>query len=309
MSAPFVTVLIPTRGRPASLARAARSVFAQTPLPVGGVELLVVDNDAARGAEATVEQLRAEAPFPVRYLCEPRPGVATTRNLGVANIEAEFIAFLDDDEEAPPGWLDALVQAQARFDADAVFGPVRGYVPDGVDHRPYLERFFSREGPAEAQLLDGYYGCGDSLVRRAALPDMPAPFDMKHNEFGGEDDRLFQKMQLRGARFAWAPDAWVFEHPDPKRLRLGYALHRAFAYGQGPTFHCMGLTPPDRLGAARWMAVGVAQTLVFGALAAAKWLARRPDRAFALDRAARGLGKVLWFPPFKPRFYGLPAQG
>ncbi len=306
---PFVTVMIPTRGRPQSLARAARSVFAQTCLPEGGVELLVVDNDAGRGAEATVDALRAEAPFPVRYLCEPVPGVATTRNRGVANITAEFIAFLDDDEEAPPGWLAALLQAQARFDADAVFGPVRTSLPDHVRrHRPYFERFFAREGPKETQLLDHYYGCGDSLIRRAALPHPTAPFDMKHNEFGGEDDRLFQAMQARGARFAWAADAWVWEHPDPRRLRLRYALHRAFAYGQGPTFHCMGQSPPDRLGAVRWMAVGVAQALVFGALAALTWAARRPDRAFAMDRAARGLGKVLWFPPFKPRFYGLPAD-
>ena len=306
---PRITVMIPTRGRPASLERAMRSVFAQVPTPEGGMELLVVDNDAARSAEATVQALAAQAPFPVRYLCEPVPGVATTRNRGVANIGSELIAFLDDDEEAPAGWLAALLEAQARFDADAVFGPVRGRLPDEVRrHRIYLERFFSREGPPDARLLDGYYGCGDSLIRRAALPHPTAPFDMKHNEFGGEDDRLFQAMKAAGARFAWAPDAWVWEHPDPRRMRLGYALHRAFAYGQGPTFHCMGQSPPDRLGAVKWMAVGVAQTLLFGALAAAKWLARRPDRAFALDRAARGLGKVLWFPPFKPRFYGLPAD-
>ena len=52
------------------------------------------------------------------------------------------------------------------------------------------------------------------------------------------------------------------------------------------------------------MAVGAAQTVLFGLVAAAKWVARTPDRADALDRAARGLGKLLWFPPFKPRFYG-----
>ena len=62
-------------------------------------------------------------------------------------------------------WQQISYPAQARFKADAVFGPVRGRLPDAVRlHRVYLERFFSREGPAEAQLLDGYYGCGDSLI-------------------------------------------------------------------------------------------------------------------------------------------------
>jgi len=155
-------------------------------------------------------------------------------------------------------------------------------------------------------LLDGVYGCGDSLIRRAALPDPQRPFSLGRNQFGGEDDELFQQMKARGARFAWAPEAWVWEHPEPARLSLRYAIHRAFAYGQGPSFACMAQRPPDRLGAAYWMSVGVGQTLVFGAVAALKWLAHVPDRAEALDRAARGLGKVLWFPPFKPRFYGLP---
>jgi len=46
---------------------------------------------------------------------------------------------------------------------------------------------------------------------------------------------------------------------------------------------------------------------VFGALAAVKYALRAPDRAYALDKAARGIGKVIWFPPFKFRFYGQAA--
>ena len=45
--------------------------------------------------------------------------------------------------------------------------------------------------------------------------------------------------------------------------------------------------------------------LMFGALAAVKRLIRAPDYAFTLDRAARGLGKTLWWGPFKLKFYGL----
>jgi len=302
---PGVSVVIPTRGRPASLARAMRSVFAQTGVDPAAIELVIVDNDAARGAEAAVEALESEAPFPVIYACEPSPGVASARNHALAASSAPLIAFLDDDEEASPGWLAALLEARERFGADVVFGAVRGFAPDKVrEHRPYLERFFSREGPAEAQLIEHPYGCGDSLIVRAALPAREAPFSLAQNLIGGEDDILFQEMRLAGARFAWAPEAWVFEHPDPSRLSLGYALRRAFAYGQGPTYACIHKNPPDRLGAVRWMAVGAAQTAIFGLWAAAKWLARTPDRAFALDRAARGLGKLLWFPPFKPKFYG-----
>lgn len=304
-SSPKVSVVIPTRRRPDSLARAVRSVFRQEGLEPAELELVIVDNDADAGSRAVAAALQGEAPFALLYVCEPEAGVANARNAGLAAARGPMIAFLDDDEEASPGWLKALIEAQARFGADVVFGPVRGCAPERVrKHRDYLERFFSREGPAEAQLLDHYFGCGDSLLVRAALPD-PAPFSRAQNHIGGEDDVLFQQMKGRGARFAWTPEAWVWEHPDPARLNLGYALRRAFAYGQGPSYACARRDPPDRLGAARWMLVGVLQAVVFGALAALKWLAGAPDRAFALDRAARGLGKVLWFRPFKVRFYGL----
>jgi glycosyltransferase involved in cell wall biosynthesis len=305
--APEISIVVPTRNRPASLTRAVRSLFGLTGIDPRRIELVVVDNDAARSAEPACAELAAEAAFAVRYIGEPTPGVATARNAGVAAARAPLIAFLDDDEEASSGWLSALAQVQARFDADVVFGPVRGCAPPAVRaHRAYLEQFFSRDGPAEAQLLDRHFGCGCSLVRKAALPDRDAPFSIRQNQIGGEDDVLFLEMRGRGARFAWSPEAWVLEHPDPSRLSLAYTLRRAFAYGQGPSYACMVRRPPDRLGAAYWMSVGLGQATVFGALAALKWLARAPDRAKALDRAARGLGKVLWFSPFKPRFYGLP---
>ncbi|MGR4865314.1 glycosyltransferase family 2 protein [Caulobacter sp. LARHSG274] len=304
-----VTVMIPTQRRPGGLAVAARSVLAQAGVDPARLELVIVDNDQAPSAQATAGALAAEAPFPVHYVHEPRPGVANARNAGMAKAAGELIAFLDDDEEAPAGWLAALLAAQARYDADVVFGPVKARAPAAVvEHRDYLERFFSREGSAEAGVIDHYYGCGDSLLRRAALPDPVAPFAVERNHIGGEDDMLFGHMRAAGARFAWEPAAFVWEDPVPDRLTLDYTIRRAFAYGQGPSSHCAAASPPDRLGVARWMAVGVVQAALFGAVAGAKWLTRAGDRAQWLDRAARGLGKTLWWGPFKIQFYGRTAS-
>lgn len=304
-----VTVMIPTQRRLGGLAVAARSVFAQVGVDFARLELVVVDNDQAPSAQATVAELTGEAPFPVHYVHEPRPGVAHARNAGMAAAGGELIAFLDDDEEATAGWLAALLAAQARYQADVVFGPVRARAPASVTrHRDYLERFFSREGPDEPGVIDHYYGCGDSLLRRAALPDPVAPFAVERNHIGGEDDMLFGHMRAGGARFAWEPAAWVWEDPVPDRLSLDYTIRRAFAYGQGPSAHCAAANPPDRLGVVRWMAVGVAQSALFGLVAGFKWLTRAGDRADWLDRAARGLGKTLWWGPFKIQFYGRTAS-
>jgi succinoglycan biosynthesis protein ExoM len=304
-----VTVMIPTQRRPHGLSVAVRSVLAQDGVDFAALELIVVDNDQVASAQAAVAELADEAPFPIHYVHEPRPGVAHARNAGMAKASGELIAFLDDDEEAPAGWLAALLAAQARYNADVVFGPVRARAPAGLNaHRDYLERFFSREGPAEAGIIDHYYGCGDSLLRRAALPDPVAPFAVERNHIGGEDDMLFGHMQAGGARFAWEPAAWVWEDPVPDRLSLDYTIRRAFAYGQGPSAHCAAASPPDRVGVARWMAVGVVQAGLFGLVAGFKWLTRAGDRAEWLDRAARGLGKTLWWGPFKIHFYGRTAS-
>ena len=304
----MISLIVPTQRRPLGLATAVRSLFQQRDVDLKALELVIVDNDQVPSAQGLVTLLADKAPFPVIYVHEPEPGVANARNAALAHACGDLIAFLDDDEEAPEGWLAALLDAQARFDADVVFGPVRARAPDDVvEHRPYLEKFFSREGPAEAGLIEHCYGCGDSLIRRSAMPDPVSPFAVERNHTGGEDDALFGAMKAAGARFAWAPDAWVWEDPVPERLTLSYAIPRAFAYGQGPTSACARASPPDRVGVARWMVIGMVQAAVFGAVAMFKWLIGAEDRAAALDRAARGLGKTLWWGPFRIQFYGHSA--
>jgi succinoglycan biosynthesis protein ExoM len=300
-----VTVMIPTQRRLDGLAVAARSVFAQTGVDFAGLELVVVDNDQAPSAQATAATTWPAAPFPVHYVHEPRPAWPTPATPAWPRPSGELIAFLDDDEEAPTGWLAALLDAQAAIDADVVFGPVKS--PRAGQRRRasrlsgalLLARRSGRGG-----IIDHYYGCGDSLLRRAALPDPVAPFAVERNHIGGEDDMLFGHMQAGGARFAWEPAAWVWEDPVPDRLSLDYTIRRAFAYGQGPSAHCAAASPPDRLGVARWMAVGVGSERAVRTGGRLQVADPAKDRADWLDRAARGLGKTLWWGPFKIHFYG-----
>mgnify|MGYP006864740662 FL=1 len=140
-----------------------------------------------------------------------------------------------------------------------------------------------------------------------SLRDPKQPFSAVRNHIGGEDDLLFGQMKADGARFAWAAEAFVWEDPVPARLTLDYTIRRAFAYGQGPSAACAAADPPNWAGLAFWMAQGLVQASVFGLLAGLKWIARAPSFAATLDRAARGLGKTLWWGPFKIEFYGRSA--
>lgn len=299
-----IAVLTPTLRRPESLARALRSLAAQERREELIEQVIVVDNDATDSARAVVERLRAETGLPLLYVHEPKPGVATARNAGMAQVTAAHVAFLDDDEAAPPGWLAALFAVHLALNADATFGPVHGVADGAPDaERAYLDRFFSRIGPQATGLTERGWGCGNSILRRATTLAGPAPFDEAGNEAGGEDDRLFQALAAQGAVFAWAADAWVWEHAPLARANARYALRRAFAYGQGPTRHALRHGRP--LEAARWVAVGVAQAALFGAGTALAFGLNRPNRYHMADRCARGLGKVMW--RTRTGFYGAAA--
>ncbi|HEV2082784.1 MAG TPA: glycosyltransferase family 2 protein [Brevundimonas sp.] len=300
-----VAVVIPTLRRPDSLARALRSVFAQENPDGHDVEIVVVDNDPARTASGPVEALRTESPFPLTLASAPNPGIATARNAGLAATAAPLIAFLDDDQEATAGWLAALIAAQARTAADVVFGPITGVAEGAPDWaRGHLDDFFGRTGPADDRLIDKPWGCGNALLVRATALPGTEPFDVAADQLGGEDDALFAKVRAAGGRFGWAAAARVSEIAPPHRATMSYALRRAFAYGQGPSQEAR--LRGDWTGVGKWMAVGLLQTLLWSAASAVLWLLRRPSRARALDRAARGLGKVLWAPVFEPKFYGAP---
>ena len=303
MTPPDVAVIIPTLRRPDSLERALRSLFVQTGVANRLREIVVVDNDPLASSRETVDRLRSASPVPLVWRHAPRPGVATARNEGLAATMASLIAFLDDDEAASPGWLAALLSGQAITGADAVFGPIRGRVPDGTGWTsPYLERFFGREGPAQSQLIDHPYGCGNALLVRATALPGGAPFNVSADQTGGEDDALFAALAGRGGRFGWAADAWVDEFAPPHRATLRYALTRAFAYGQGPSQ--TAAAAHDWPAVARWMIIGAVQAAVWSLAALPLILARDPKRADILDRAARGLGKLCWMKGFEPRFYG-----
>ena len=295
-----VSVLIPTFRRPESFRRAAESVFAQK--DVANFELIAIDNSPEGSALALFAEMAATAPIPFRSAHEPRAGVAHARNAALALAQGDFVAWLDDDEEAAPHWLASLLAVRAATGAQSVFGPVVARAPTGGRWRSFVEHIYTRRGPAEDGVIEFACGMGNSLQPRALFE--ADEFDARANETGGEDDRLFAAWSAAGARYAWAADAEVIEHVEGARAELGHGLKRAFAYGQGPCETAWA--EHDVIGLSRHMAVGAAQVCVFTPVALVAGLAGSDRTLQFLDRAARGAGKVFWF--FEQRFYGVGSD-
>lgn len=301
---PLISVIVPTFHRPDGALEAVRSVFAQQGAPA--FEVVLVDNDADASAAAVATRLAAMAPVPFRYAVEPAAGVANARNTAVGLARGAHIAFLDDDEVALPGWLAGLHAAQVATGADVVFGPIEAVLgPGAAEPRSHFQTFFSRRmPPGPDRLIDKPWGCGNSYLVRATTLTSERPFDASTNETGGEDDLLFQAVRARGGTFGWASGALVHEIVPDDRASWTYLTRRAFSYGHNTTAQWFEGEQVRAMAGIASMARGLLQALVMAPAAGLLWVLRHERRAWAYDKMLRGLGKVLWFGPFRQAFYG-----
>lgn len=150
MDAQPVSVVVPTYRRSRFLERALRSVVEQTH---DAWELIIVDDngDADPHQQRTLERVR---PFledrRVRYVAHERNrGGSAARNTGIRTASADYVAFLDDDDEWHPEFLARQLDAFRDHDADValVCAPyVQVGDPDGeIVVRPRLVDRLDRE--------------------------------------------------------------------------------------------------------------------------------------------------------------------
>jgi len=299
---PNISVVIPTFCRPERILHTVNSVLDQKNI-TAKVEIIVLDNDPKASAKQIIAELIQSNPhWQVVYGHEPSPGVANARNAALKLAQGDLIAFLDDDQFATPHWLHDIIKVQEQTNADIVFGPVQGRVQGNVPHKQYIERSFSNSGPTESGVIKHFYGCGNSLFNRRRFFREDLVFNPATNEIGGEDCELYCRVEQAGAVFAWAASALVFEEVPNERATLRYNFIRAFSFGQGPTQTAWQQRKLFAVG--YWMIIGLAQAIVYSVLSIPFWLLRIPNRAEITDRAAQGLGKLLWFKGFEPKFYG-----
>jgi len=100
-------VIIPTHGRPSLLARAIRSVKEQS---FTDVTVIVVSDERAMDSFSAARRLLSGEDIFVQRGGEPGP--APSRNMGLTLATADYVSFLDDDDELPKDFFaqaDALI--------------------------------------------------------------------------------------------------------------------------------------------------------------------------------------------------------
>jgi len=199
------------------------------------IVLVVADNDAAESARPVCEDARRWLSLPLRYVVEPRKGISFARNATVRHAgDADWLAFIDDDEVPEPRWLDTLMRVQRETGADVVTGPVHARFQREPPAWVLEGGFFASSRRATGALL-GFAYTGNALLRARLLDGERELFDPDFHFGIGEDTLLFSRLAARGARVVWAEEAVVFESVPPERVRVRWLVRRGFAVGAGMT--------------------------------------------------------------------------
>lgn len=229
-----ISVILCTRGRPAQLTRCLASLAA---LDDPCHEILVIDNND----QPTVGP--GDLPPRGRVVHEPRRGLDVARNRGLLEARADVVAFIDDDCEADPGWLDALRVAFADPAVDAVTGRVRpaalGAAPQrwfeaqfSFDRGTTMRRFTPWDRRPWYPLWTGGVGTGCNMAfRREALEAIGGfdeVLDMGTTIGGGGDLDAFARLLDRGAVIEYTPAALVWHH---HRVTADEARRQFWGYG------------------------------------------------------------------------------
>jgi succinoglycan biosynthesis protein ExoM len=308
-----VAICICTYNRAEGLSAALRSLDAQrlTTLGLHQLTVIVVDNSADATAKAVCDAYAAHGRFVFRCVHQPAKGLVHARNacLAAATREgATHILFLDDDEAATPGWVEALLARMAETGAAAAIGPVfpifERVPPVWLPAYRFVNRVETVGGFAE----DGH-SC-NAAISTEAIRAANLSFDMRFNETGGEDTMFFKALRASGHRIAWAQDAQVHEFVPAHRMSAIWLFRRWYRTGiveaqlaQGPAPSAGGRLRNLARGLARLTAGGARS---FYALVFHGW--REPDRVVAsLYTLCRGAGYASGALGLSYKEYSLPS--
>jgi GT2 family glycosyltransferase len=287
-----IVVAVLTYRRPAELARLLPELSRQA-ASRPAIRVLVVDNDPAASGSAVVS---AAADPAIRYVHEPRPGIAAARNRALDEAASyDLLVFIDDDEWPNPTWLESMLEVHDRTASAAVVGPVISQYAAEPDPWIKAGRFFDRRRLPSGTQID-VAATNNLLLDLRQVRAFGLRFDEAFGLSGGSDTLFTRELHRRGGALVWCDEAIVIDQVPMERLTRRWVLLRALRSGNSWSRTSLKLSTSvlERLrvrvqltgrGGLRTLS-GAAQFLVGFVLR------NTARRARGLRTAARGIGMV-----------------
>ena len=312
-AAPFISVIVPTRGRQERRQTWLDSLSRQD---YPRFEVVVVDNNPPDSDLLRTFVAEAQGNgVPLRYVREPRAGTSRADNAGLAVSAGEIITFCADDAEPDRHWLAGLACGFTRGDdIGCVTGlvlPARLETPAQVLYEQFggfrkshgfSQATFSRQGPQSPLYPIPPFGTGACMAFRREAFERIGGLDVALGPGtparGGADLLAMTMVMLAGYRLAYEPAA-LMRHDHRRDLDgLRYQME---GYGTGLTAYYTALLRhrpsvlPELLRLAP-AGIGYLRKADFGRTAAPDLLAglnRRKRRSMLMGPVAyaRGVGR------------------
>ena len=236
----FISVILPTYNRAHWLGDAIQSLLAQKTDDRFDYEILVIDNNSTDSTAKIALRFVQDGPPLLRFLHQPLPGDAPTRNYGITNASGNWLAFFDDDQLAESNWLFELHRAAHLLKARIVGGPVRLDLPSAK-----LKELgpICREALREIDYFDEFHvynakylpGGGNALVARKVFEQIGL-FDDSMT-MGSSDTDFFRRAIEAGIVQWYTPFAAVRHRIPDNRLAPAYFRWNALSGAACNTAH------------------------------------------------------------------------
>jgi glycosyltransferase involved in cell wall biosynthesis len=226
------SVIVPTNGRAEYLRVALESLGSQD---LGGerYEVLVVDDGPSPETRAVAAEAAARARARIAYVeRDGVPGLNSARNTGIEAADSDFIVFVDDDVEAPPGWLRELVEGRRRNPgAEAFGGPISlrlegSRLPMCGREAPPITTLDAGPEDREVELV---WGANMALDRRAL--ELAGRFD-PGVPYGFDEDMWERRLRAAGGRIQYVARAGLVHRRDRRDARLRALVAESYRRGR-----------------------------------------------------------------------------
>jgi GT2 family glycosyltransferase len=228
-----VTVAVSTMNRPEALKRCVDAILGAPRWPG---ELVIVDQSDDAATTHLIAQARWQDLLPVKYVKQPRRGLAASRNAAVIHASRRVIAFTDDDCVPDSQWLTAIVDAfNAPERPDVVTGRVLPLGPEAPDRHAVSTRASNVTVIHRGRTLPWSVGSGGNAAARCEWLERIRSFDERLGAGSpgrsAEDMDLFYRLLREGATVRYDPKAVVYHERKDAQARL--ATRPAYGFGMG----------------------------------------------------------------------------